>query len=150
MKYLDRQKKRQSVCNRAMRRELHEIRLMHERAVLNNFGLYEKNVKMYKQMMEDGFDASKLDTNEKKTYAACQKFIMVNDYQSLKELELERNKIRDELNVESDEQEYERLRKKLRELSKECDEFKRKLNETNEGRQNFRLCVGLERLAMRE
>lgn len=150
MKFLARQQKRQAMCRRSMNREQREIRLMHERAVLNNFGLNEKNVRMYKQMMEkeNEFDASNLDNDQKKTYALCQKFIMVNDYQKLKKLEFDRDMLREEMDAETNGQEYEKLFKKLRKLNKEYDEFKKKLNETNEGRRNFRLCLGLERLAM--
>jgi hypothetical protein len=146
MKYIAKQKKRQAVSKRVMRREQNQIRLIHEIAVLKNFGLDDRNVQMYKMMMEDGFSTEAFDTEQKKTYSLCQKFAMLNDYQNLKELELERDKVRDELNMTFDDQEYEMLRKKLKNMNKECQEFRQKLNETDEGRRNFRLCLALDGL----
>ena len=146
MKYMAKQKRRQSIAAKVMRREQREIRLMHERAVLNNFDLNSKNMEMYNKMMEPDFKADELDSDQKKTYALCQKFVMLGEYQNLRELELEKNKVRSEMDTAYNTVDYEELRRKLKRLNKEYDEYKTKLNSTDEGRRNFKLCFALERL----
>jgi hypothetical protein len=146
MKYIAKQKRRQSLAARVMRREKREIRLMHERAVLNNFDLNSKNVEMYNEMMDPEFKADELNSDQKKTFALCQKFVMLGEYQNLRELESERNKVRREMDTAYNTVDYEELRRKLKRLNKEYDEYKTKLNSTEEGRRNFRLCVALENL----
>jgi hypothetical protein len=147
MKHEIRQKKRQAMSNRSMRQEKKEIRLMHERFVLNNFERYHDNQEMYNRMMCDDFNKDSLLNSEKKVYNSCKKFIMFNDYKNLKELEKERDRLKSELEIEQDEYEISDLRKKVKELSKECSEFKKKLTEESEDRRNYNLCVAIDNMS---
>ena len=146
MKFADKQKSRQSMCRREMNREKREIKLMHEKSLINNFTSNQECINMYNKMRSDDFNLENLCTSEKKVYETCKKFVMYNDYKSLNEIEEEMYDLRDALDNEEEPQQYYELRTKYNALKKEHKEFRNMLTSTEDGRKLFGLCKGIDSL----
>lgn len=147
MKFADKQRKRQTASRRAMGREKKEIKLMHERTLLNNFGHNQEYTNMYDRMLTEDFSRDSLSSTEKKIYMTCRKYIMYNDYQNLCDIQREMNSVRDMMDVETNEEYYEILRRKYNKLKKEHNDFRKELTETEEERKLFNLCKGIDSLS---
>lgn len=144
MKFADKQKVRQAMCKRELNREKRVIRMMHEKSIINNFKYNQDCLNMYDKMMSDNFNSENLCSNEKKVFQSCQKYIMWNDYNELKDLEKEMNIVRDAMDTEEDTRKYYELKKQYNSLKKEYIEFRRELTNTEEGRRLFNLCKGID------
>jgi hypothetical protein len=146
MKYIVKQKKRQNASRRAINREKRIIALMHEKVVIANFSYNRNLVFMYNKICADEIAFEELDNNSKKEYKLCEKYMMWNDYQSLKLEEQERDRVFTLLNLSSKLEEYPAVKQKYRDLNHECKEFRKELTSTEEKRKMFYTCVGIDNL----
>lgn len=148
-KYQRQQKKIQRSAHKRLMQEKRLVKLMCENVLLNKFDNDEDNVVMHDAIVNGVKDEKgnmkellydDLDSTSKGVYHFCKKYIMMNDIAELNKMENMRLQLKEELSAATDDYTYDRLRKKYREMGDKCNEFYKKLNETDDSRKLFRLC----------
>lgn len=142
MKYQEKQKRKQRSCFRALQQEKRLVKLMHEKVFFRKFDLYPtpELIVMYNNIIDDKVVYESLDSTNKKLYNECKKYVMFNDIKTLSEIEHEKQSVHDQMTHSKDEYNFERLKKKYRDLCDEYQEFRKKLTDTVENRRMFNMC----------